>query len=259
MACASLALAGPAVAQASGFPGMKERDYRSIWFVQPSDQGTGRRTVKDSEAVFKHRLLPPGLIRLETDAVSGVTNKTIAPAGTQLFALLSGGPPLYCIAGLKDASYVQSLFLGQGNLQHCFADMDRDGSLDGHFPVGNPIKGVPNIRGKRPKKLQPVRGGRFAQIEPSQMEAVYFVSVVFEGTIGALSKVPTPVFSITFGTEKSTERLTGDVRPAKGTGKSLVSVLGGEFRILERRGDTIDIEVLRPIPPQPFAVAQVTY
>lgn len=251
IACLCVSIGGSVTAQPRD-----DRTFSSVWLIQPGDEALGSRSVRDGEFVFKRKLLPPSLVRLTANAVDAETDKVLVPAGTQLFGVLSAGPPIFCQVGIRDASLARSLLIGGGNRQQCFTDMDRNGALDGHFSFGNAIKGLPNIQGKRPKVPEKVLGGEYQVVPTDQLAHDYFVGVKYEGVIGLARKVQTPVFSVEFGTTGSTEKLSRQIRPVKDSKPFLVSVLGAEFAVTGRKDDVIDIDVRRPIPPQPFGVVK---
>jgi hypothetical protein len=253
-------LPAAAAAQVAGAASAsEERRFTTIWLVQPSDAPLGPRTIEDNDYVFRQRLLPPTLIRLTADVADPEDGHVMAAAGTQMFGLLTSGPPLFCKVGRKDPSVARTLLLGGGNRQACYADMDRNGTLDGQFSVGNAVKGLPNISGKRPKVPKPVSGGAYERIDPNLIDTPYFVGVRYEGMVGLLSK-KRPAFRIWFGTDESRDSLTSFTRPPKGSEQPVVQVLGAEFTVVAMRGETLDIDIHRAIPPQPFGVVRtVTY
>src|ERR1043165_8751774 len=118
-------LAAPAAAFAQDSDA--ERRYASIWIVQPEPAAIGRRTVPSGEFVFRQRLLPPRLARLDDDVREAGSGELIAAAGSQVFGLTTRGPPIYCVAGRPSASaLMQDLIGGHANRQICLVDMDRD-------------------------------------------------------------------------------------------------------------------------------------
>lgn len=255
---ALLAGAGAGAASAQAPESNQDREFRSIWLIQPSEEATGPRTVQDGGFVIRQRLLPPSLIRLDADASDQRSGRVIAPAGTQLFGLLTRGPPIYCVVGRRDASTLQRMLLWGGNRQICFADLDRDGRLDVQFNVGNQVRGVPNIAGRRPRNPGAVAGGGYTSLRPDQIETEYFVGLTFEGFIGLRNHEP--VFRITFGNALSRESLSGDVRAVRNSRPWLVTALGAEVVVTEVPGRAIEADVRRFIPPQPFGVIRtVTY
>lgn len=268
-AVAILAMSGTAAAQdrqdreerrRAAAEDRRQREYQAVWVIAPSEQPLGPRSVNDGEYVFRNRLLPLGLVRLQTPAAKA-DGEIIVPAGAQLFAVLTEGPPIYCVAGRREADrMVQALIGGGVNRQLCLVDMDRDQDFDGWFRSGNQVRGVPNFAGHRPRELEPVSGAAYERLRPDEMEIQYHVGVRYEGTVGLLSRRRTPVFAIVYGTEDSLGMLTEQVRPQRDSDPFVVTPLGAEFVVNERRGDTIDIDVRRNVPPQPFGVVQtVTY
>ena len=238
-----------------------ERAYSSIWLIAPSEEPAGRRRVEDGGYVFRQPLLPPSLARLDSDARDPGSGRVVAAAGTQLYGLVTRGPPIYCVVGRRDPSVAGQLLLGAmaGNTQVCMADMDRDGRFDVRFNVRNQIRGVPNISGRRPRDPDAVAGGAYSQIPPADIATRYFVGVRYEGML-RFTRAPTPIFQIWFGTDESRQDLTEIVRPVRGSDPPLVTPLGAEFTVTEMRGNSIEVDIGRPIPPQPFAVLRmVTY
>jgi hypothetical protein len=234
----------------------EQRRFMTAWTIAESDQPLGRRTVNDGDYVLRSRLLPPSLIRLTADAVEPGTNRVIAPAGTQLFGLVSRGAPIWCVAGRRDPGVAERFLLGGGaNRQICLVDGNSDGALDGHFSVGNVVKGVPNFSGQLPRELDPLSGGTFETQRPDEIETGYFVGIRFEGMPMVGNR---PVFSVTFGTERSRERLTDVIRPR--AEEPVVRAMGSEFEIVSRTGEVLEVDVRRNLPVQPFHVVQtVTY
>lgn len=219
-----------------------ERRYSAIWLIQAEPAPEGVQTVRKGGFVYRQRLLPPTLARLEADAADAATGKALAPAGAELFGLVTAGPPIFCATGRQYT-------------QRCFADMDRDGRLDGHFTKSNPIQVLPSFSGKRPEKLKPVKGGRYVLANPVSMESEYIVGVRFN-RVNSLLQTPNPVFRIVFGTQEWTDYLTGEIMP--GAGPRAVEALGARFRVLALRGEAVEVEIDRTIPAQPFAVEQKT-
>jgi hypothetical protein len=133
--------------------------------------------------------------------------------------------------------------------------MDRDGRLDGHFTKSNPVQALPSFSGKRPEKLKPLKGGRYAQADPRSMKAKYIVGVRFN-RVNSLLQTPNPVFRIVFGSEAWTDNLSKEIMP--GAGPQAIEALGARFRVLALRGEAVEVEIDSTIPPQPFAVQQTT-
>jgi hypothetical protein len=241
LAGALAASGASAGAQAPAAPEEAPR-YAAIWLIQGKAVPTGVQTIRKGGFVILQRLLPPTLIRLETGVADAASGKTLAAAGAELFGLVTDGPPLYCATG-------------RFYTQRCFADMDRDGQLDGHFTKSNPVHVLPSFSGKRPEKLKPLKGGRYSRADPKSMEAEYVVGLRFN-RVNSLLQTPNPVFRIVFGTKEWTDNLTGEIMP--GAGPQTIEALGARFRVLALRGDSVEVEVDRTIPPQPFAVEQKT-
>lgn len=234
-----------------------DRAFQSIWIIQPNDQPTGPRSVRDGELVFRNRLLPPMLARLTADAVDRDSGEVVAPAGTQLFGLMTRGAPIYCVVGRRDPSTAVRILLAAANRQICLIDTNRDSVFDAHFRVTNNVMGVPNIQGRRPRNPDALTGGAFETLAPDEIATDYYVGVKFEGIVGLLT-MPQPTFSIVFGTEESSNRLTMDVRPVRRSNPPVVTPLGAEFVVSAINGDVIEIDVRRNIPPQPFGVVRTT-
>jgi hypothetical protein len=133
--------------------------------------------------------------------------------------------------------------------------MDRDGRLDGHFTKSNPVQVLPSFSGKRPETLKPVSGGRYTQADPRSMKTKYIVGIRFN-RVNSLLQTPNPVFRIVYGTEDWTGHITREIMP--GPGMQSVEALGARFRILALRGDSVEVDIDRTIPPQPFGVEQKT-
>ena len=235
-----------------------EREFTAVWIVQESEAPLGPRSVNDGDFVFRNRLLPPALIQLRANAVDAESGNVVAAADTQLFGLLTQGAPIYCVVGRREPSTAMRILWGGGNRQICLTDLDRDGTLDAHFTVGNQVMGVPNFSGRRPRNPDRLRGVGFDVLPPEQIGVEYFVGVKYEGNIGLIRRNPTPVFSVMFGTERSQERLSGDVRPVRRSDPPLVTPLLAEFVVTGMRDDAIDVDVRRNIPAQPFGVVRTT-
>lgn len=248
-------LGAPALAQDRA-----EREFQSLWFIQPSDQPLGPRSVNEDEFVFRNRLLPPALVRLSADAVDSESGEVIVPAGAQLFGLIVKSAPIYCVVGRRDPSTAARILLGPNaaNRQVCLIDLDGNRVFDAHFRVPNQVRGVPNFSGRRPRSPDALTGAAFETLSPDQIEVEYFVGVKYQGMIGLTRR--RPAFSIVFGTDRSTDRLTELVQPVRGSDPPLATPLRAEFVVSEVRGDTIDIDVRRNVPAQPFSVVRtVTY
>jgi hypothetical protein len=230
-----------------------ERFYLTLWWVQPSREPLGRKTVRDGDYVMRTRLLPPSLIRLSADAVAARGARVVLPAGTQLFGLSTGGPPIWCAlprrstGGSVGGSLLGGLVGRRAPSQLCLIDLDRDGRLDAFFSANSPVGGVPNFSGNRPRNPNPLAPAPFEQLEPEQIETDYFVGIRYEGlsTLGA-----NPTFSISFGHERNRASLTETVSPQGG----VVDALGGEFAIVRRDGETLEVDIRRNLPRRPFHV-----
>ncbi|HEU0133983.1 MAG TPA: hypothetical protein VFR28_04100 [Allosphingosinicella sp.] len=242
-ALAAALISSGASAQTAAVAGPEQaRRYSAIWLIQGKAAPTGVQTVRKGGFVVLQRLLPPSLIRLDTAVADSGNGKILVPAGAELFGLVTDGPPLYCATG--------RLYT-----QRCFADMDRDGQLDGHFTKSNPVHVLPSFSGKRPEKLKPLKGGRYSRADPRSMKAKYVVGLRFN-RVNSLLQAPNPVFRIVFGTEEWTDNLTQELMP--GAGPQTIEALGARFRVIALRGDEVEVEIDRTIPPQPFAVEQKT-
>jgi len=242
-AVAAAAVAGaPILSGASAQAPADSRRYTALWIVQGKAVPAGVRTIRKGGFVSLQRLLPPILVRLEADAADAETGKALAPAGAELFGLVTSGPPLFCVTGRQYT-------------QRCFADMDRDGRLDGHFTKSNPVQVLPSFSGKRPEKMKPVKGGRYTPADPGSIKTKYIVGIRF-ARVNSLLQTPNPVFRIVYGTEDWTDHLTREIMP--GAGAQSVEALGARFRILGLNGDSVEVAIDSNIPPQPFGVEQQT-
>lgn len=236
-----------------------ERFYMALWWVQPSREPLGRKTVRDGDYVLRTRLLPPSLIRLDADAVAEEGRRVLLPAGSQLFGLSTSGPPIWCaLARRSSGGRVPGAVLGglvgrRAPSQLCLIDLDRDGRLDAFFSANSPVRGVPNFSGYRPRNPAPLAPAAFAPLDPEQMETQYFVGIRYEGVATLRSS---PHFSVSYGDEDTRGHLTRSLSPENG----VVTELGAEFEIVRRDGETIEVEIRRNMPRQPFHVFQtVTY
>lgn len=259
-------LAVASTANAANKIGDDERDFTSIWLIQRTDDVLGPRTVEPGTYVLKQNLLPPTLIRLSDDAVGGMSGKVLVPKGNQLFGLLTKGPPIFCVVGIRDPSFGRSLLVGSGNRQQCLVDMDRDGRLDSFFTAGNQIRGLPNIAGRRPTTVQQVRPTAYEQLSREQLATRYFVGLLYfgngsghapPGTLTDLSRSllhKAPVFKIVFGNDESSDALTQPVAPTSEGDRVVVRALGSEFAITGRNRKAIDVDIVQAMPPQAFGV-----
>jgi hypothetical protein len=165
--------------------------------------------------------------------------------------------PIWCaLARRSSGASVGGSLLGglvgaRAPSQTCLIDLDDDGRLDAYFSAGSPVGGVPNFSGHRPRNPAPLTGAAFERLQPDQIETEFFVGIRYEGlsTIGA-----NPYFSISFGNERNREALSRTVSAERGS--NVVTALGAEFEILRRVGETIEVDVRRNIPRQPFHVMQ---
>ena len=230
-----------------------ERFYMTLWWVQPSEEPLGRKTVRDGDYVMRTRLLPPSLILLSADAVAARGARIVLPAGSQLFGLSTGGPPIWCALPRRStgASVGGSLLGGlvgrRAPSQLCLVDLDRDGRLDAFFSASSPVGGVPNFSGNRPRNPNPLAPTAFERLEPEQIETDYYVGIRY----GGLSTLrANPYFSISFGHERNRTSLTETVSPQGG----VVDALGGEFAIVRRDGETLEVDIRRNLPRRPFHV-----
>jgi len=232
-----------------------ERFFMTLWWLQPSAEPLGRKTVRDGDYVMRTRLLPPSLIRLNADAVAERGSRVVVPAGSQLFGLSTSGAPIWCaLARRSTGASVSGALLGglvgrRAPSQLCLVDLDRDGRLDAFFSPNSPIGGVPNFSGHRPRNPDRLAPAGFEELQPEQVEADYFVGIRYEGLsmIGAH-----PTFSISFGNERNREQLTDLIGPRDG----VVEALGGEFAIVGREGETLEVDIRRTLPRRPFHVMQ---
>jgi hypothetical protein len=236
-----------------------ERFYLALWWVQPSREPLGPKTVREGDYVIRTRLLPPSLIRLDADAVAEQGGRVLLPAGSQLFGLSTSGPPIWCaLARRSTGGRVPGAVLGalvgrRAPSQLCLIDLDRDGRLDAYFSANSPVRGVPNFSGNRPRNPARLAPAAFERLDPEQMETEYFVGIRYEGVATLRSS---PHFSVSYGDEDSRGHLTRAVSPQNG----VVTELGAEFEIVRRDGETLEVEIRRNMPRQPFHVFQmVTY
>ena len=236
-----------------------ERFYLSLWWIAPGTQPLGRRTVREGDYVVRSRLLPPSLIRLTGDAVAARGNRVVVPAGTQLFGLSTSGPPIWCVlerrssGGTVAGSVLGGLVGRRAPSQLCLVDLDRDGRLDSFFSANSPVRGVPNFSGNRPRNPAGLAPTAFERLDPERMETEYFVGIRYGGVATLRSN---PYFTISFGDGERQGHLTSSVSPQNGT----VTALGASFQIVSRNGETLEIDVRRNMPRQPFHVMRtVTY
>ncbi|HEX8653943.1 MAG TPA: hypothetical protein VF693_01805 [Allosphingosinicella sp.] len=236
-----------------------ERFYVALWWVQPSRESLGRKTVRDGDYVLRSRLLPPSLIRLTADAVAERGGRVLLPAGSQLFGLSTSGPPIWCAlarrsgGGRVAGGVLGGLVGGGAPSQLCLIDLDRDGRLDAHFAANSPVRGVPNFSGNRPRNPARLAPAAFERLDPEQMETEYFVGIRYEGVATLRSG---PHFSVSYGDEDTRGHLSRGVSPQS----NVVTELGAEFEIVRRDGETLEVEIRRNMPRQPFHVFRtVTY
>ncbi|HEX8364067.1 MAG TPA: hypothetical protein VF603_02150 [Allosphingosinicella sp.] len=239
--------------------GRSERFYVALWWVQPSHEALGRKTVREGDYVLRTRLLPSSLIRLTGDAVAAEGGRVILPAGSQLFSLSTAGPPIWCAlerrssGGRVTGAVLGGLVGRRAPSQLCLIDLDRDGRLDAHFSANSPVRGVPNFSGNRPRNPAGLAPTAFEQLDPERMETEYFVGIRYGGVATLRSN---PYFTISFGDGERQGHLTSSVSPQDG----VVTALGASFEIVSRNGETLEIDVRRNIPRQPFHVMRtVTY
>lgn len=232
-----------------------DRRYASIWIVQPNAEAVGRHTVRPGDFIFRQRLLPPTLVRLDSDARDAGSGALIAAAGSQLFGLITEGPPIYCVAGRRSATaLMQDLIGGPANRQICLVDMDRDGRLDSHFAKGNWIRGVPSIEGRRPNRMDAVTGGTYTAIPPTEMIAHYFVGLRYMGSIVLTYDM---YFQIAWGDDGGHQTLPDAIVPIRHSDPPLVQVRGAELVVAARRPGEMDVDVRSAFPPAPFFVRLV--
>lgn len=245
-------------AAAAGREGRSDRFYVSLWWVQPSRETLGRKTVREGDYVLRTRLLPSSLIRLTADAVDE-RGRLLVPAGSQLFGLSTAGPPIWCaLARRSSGGRVAGAVLGglvgrRAPSQLCLIDLDRDGRLDAHFSANSPVRGVPNFSGNRPRNPARLAPAAFERLDLDRMDTQYFVGIRYEGVATLRSN---PHFSISYGDEDTRGHLTSAVSPQG----NVVTALGGAFEIVRRDGETLEVEIRRNLPRQPFHVFRtVTY
>ena len=218
------------------------RRFQSDWTIEPAAAPTGVRTVKPMDYLFRQRLLPPSLARLKTDIVDAKSGKLLAAAGSQLFGLYSFGEPLFC-APSKGLRY------------HCFADMNRDGALDGHFRAASQTRALPSLYGTRPTRPGAVRGGAYDLIDPGQIDTGYFVGLLYSATLLHRDRAR-PVFAVMFGEEGNTQSLTSGVSPTEGSDPPSVEMLGAKLLIRGTAPETIDVEVRSTFARGKFGVVR---
>ncbi|HMJ93868.1 MAG TPA: hypothetical protein VK472_07190 [Allosphingosinicella sp.] len=224
-------------------PGSKDgRRFESDWTIEPIAAPAGVRTIKPMEYLFRQRLLPPSLARLRTDAVDAKSGKLLAAAGSQLFGLRTFGEPLFCAPST-------------GFRYHCFADLDRDGALDGHFRAASQTKALPNLYGTRPQSPDPVRGGAYDLIDPKQTDSGYFAGLLYSGS-PRFHDSPRPVFAVMFGRDGNSQSLTSGLSPTAGTNPPRVEFLGAEVLVTGNGAETIDVEVRSTYAERKFGVVR---
>jgi hypothetical protein len=235
-------------------PPADPEQIETAWVVQPDQSQIGDRDVRDGAYVLKHRLLPHSLAELREDVKDERSGKVLARAGDQLFGLLTSGAPVFCVNSVPRQNVLRTLFIGSGNRQRCLIDTNSDGRLDAEFNAGNAIPGLPNFSRKRPRKPDAVTGGAYDVIEPHLDRQNYFVAIRYEGRAAVMGKGSLPTFSIRYGTDGNIGSLTHDFVPETGVMPFDVRMLGSQFTVTARDGETVRVKIHEAIPAQRFGV-----
>lgn len=228
-----------------------DRRYETIWQIQPDATQAGARTIAAGQPVIEQRLLPTGLAVADEDVVSDA-GKVLVQKGTQLFQLRVGTGRTWCVADVPRPSAWRSMMLGGGNLQLCLIDADADGRFDGHFNGGNPMKGVPFIEGKQPKSPKIVRSGRYSPLPPENFALGYKVRILAEAVGPERGGKASIRYRIDFGDDVARQKLSSTIEGSLGE----TSILGARWRVLRVAKDEMAIEVVAPMPDQPFSAVQ---
>jgi hypothetical protein len=246
-AAAICCLAGGWVSSAAASDS-QDRRYETVWNIELDQSQTGIRSVTVDQPVLEQRLLPFGLAVTEED-IRSETGDVLVEKGRQLFQLQVAQGKTFCLASVPRPSAFRTIMLGGGNLQLCLIDSDADGTFDGHFNGGNPMRGVPFIKGRQP--ANPKRAsGKYSLLAPDQFALRYTVRILLSHARMPASGEPLIVYRIDFGDDQTRQGLTSAISGTLGH----MSILGAQWEARAIDGSTAKIEVISPMPNRPFQV-----
>lgn len=229
-----------------------DRTYETIWMIQADENQIGTRRVAVGSPIIEQRLLPFGLAETVEDIRSG-SGDVLVEKGRQLFQLRVATGKTFCVVEVPRPSFYRSFMLGGGNLQLCLIDSDDDGVFDGHFNGGNPMRGVPFINGRQPRKPKQAMG-RYSLLTPDQFSQPYTVRLSLVSADVSAKGDSRISYRIDFGDEVTRQKLTNFI--SGGIGHT--EILDAQWNALEIGDDVVKVDVTRPMPSQPFQAVRIT-
>ena len=229
----------------------KDRIYRTIWIIYPSEYSKGIKDIIFKEPILEQKLMPFGLSVLEENALSE-DGAVLAEKGSQLFQLHVGVGKAYCVASVPRPSVWRDVML-RGNTQKCFVDGDSDGIFESHFNGSNEMKGVPFIEGylpKKPKKLIPVK---YSALPPNNFIPKYTIRIAPISMENSKDGQNLVVYKVDFGDDVARQELTSKFKRPIGE----VSYLNSKWKLIEVSEKSIKIDLIQQMPPQPFQVMKL--
>lgn len=225
----------------------QDRAISTHWLIEPDNSLLGSRVVADREYVLKQRLLPAGLVQLDSDVPSAGLK-----AGDQLIELMSDGVLVFCDPQMRP-SKMMGLVSASG--QFCFVDADRDGAFEGMFRGMTATKSMLMINQTRPKKAKPLSPVAYHRIDSALFAQKLFVGIQYRGNAGL---VRNHVFQINFGSDEKFENITERMLVKPATLDADQTPFGALYKVLAETPEGIRVEVSRTMPAQPFNVEKIT-
>ena len=242
--CLALALAGPAAA------GIFKRQLpaKSGWIpLAPERGGADVRPVRPGEIFLTQPLVPMAAARPTADIAYRSMN---IAAGTELFgAELGDGRKLFC----HDRTHPNGNVLGRNYF--CLDDEDGDGRFDGRFGTF-----LTSFTG--PKTVIPavdmVYNGR-EPIPPAPYERISYDAATATRAIGIRldsldPKKKRATFVVLVGMKGALQPVPGRFRLGLASLPARIDILGAEIEVLALRGDRVDLRLVKPLPPELFAM-----
>ncbi len=132
----------------------KTQYYTIDWMIDPILPKLETVTVKPGDVVTEARLLPSGLIAIDSPAV-GSDGKVIVSSGAQLLTL-SSNIMAACTFTFPVYSDIRNFFVRSSQEFNCFVDEENDGKFESTFKLVSSVIGIPPQFGRIPKKRRSV-------------------------------------------------------------------------------------------------------
>jgi hypothetical protein len=242
----------------SALPAQAADKYFSLWFVEPSTISGETLILNEGDFVQKARLLPLGLVEIDSDALPLPEGKPALVSGTQFFEMAGGNPfrprqlasAVFC--EVKPNAIVRSGLIAKDTYQirYCLADMDRDGDFDLAFTWSTCYPDFPLMTVKIPKKTTPLASLKYRKLDVNDVRDSPTVGIVYAGTALINGK---PKFYQAFGSGRALP-LFGDKHDSRGDVQGQYESAGAVFTVLSIEGKQAKLRNDRAMRARPFAM-----